>query len=60
MDTYIQIGMKYTKEKISRNLFDCISEEILMIDTDASQVDASIDEVVNKLKLITDRAQEAE
>ena len=55
MDTYVEIGFKYTKEKISRNLFDCISEEILMIDTDASQVDASIDEVINKLKLITER-----
>tara|TARA_Y100000015_G_C2321436_1_gene56895 strand:+ start:343 stop:513 length:171 start_codon:yes stop_codon:yes gene_type:complete len=56
MDIYVQIGMKYTKEKISRNLFDCIAEEIAMIDTDASQVDASIDEVINKLKLITERA----
>ena len=55
MDTIVEIGMRYTKEKISRDLFDCISEEILMIDTDASQVDASIDEVVNKLKLITER-----
>jgi len=55
MPTYVQIGMKYTKEKISRDLFDCISEEILMIDTDTSQVDASIEEVINKLKLITER-----
>tara|TARA_E500000318_G_C3562800_1_gene214259 strand:+ start:2312 stop:2482 length:171 start_codon:yes stop_codon:yes gene_type:complete len=55
MTTTVEIGMRYTKEKISRGLFDCISEEILMIDTDASQVDASIEEVINKLKLITDR-----
>jgi len=55
MATYVEIGMKYTKEKISRDLFDCISEEILMIDTDASEVDASIDGVINKLKLITER-----
>jgi hypothetical protein len=51
MDTTVQIGMKFTKEKISRDLFDCISEEILMIDTDVS----SIEEVINKLKLITRR-----
>jgi hypothetical protein len=55
MDTIVEIGNRYTKEKISRDLFDCISEEILMIDTDASQVDASIEEVVNRLKLITER-----
>jgi len=51
MDTYVEIGFKYTKEKISRNLFDCISQEILTIDADASQVE----EVINKLKLITNR-----
>ena len=55
MDTTVQIGMKFTKEKISRDLFDCISEEILMIDTDASEIDASIEEVINKLALITQR-----
>lgn len=55
MDTTVQIGMKFTKEKISRDLFDCISEEILMIDTDVSEIDASIEEVINKLKLITQR-----
>lgn len=54
MAAAVEIGMKFTKEKISRDLFYCISEEILMIDTDASEVDASIDEVINKLKLITD------
>tara|TARA_R110000822_G_scaffold205965_2_gene342391 strand:+ start:473 stop:646 length:174 start_codon:yes stop_codon:yes gene_type:complete len=55
MDTYVEVGWKYTKQKLSAELFDCISEEISYIDTDPSEVDASIEAVINKLKLITDR-----
>jgi hypothetical protein len=48
----VQLGMKFTKgETITRNLFDCIAEEIQWLDSDEEK-----QELINKLKLIVDRS----
>lgn len=48
----IQLGFNYTRgETISRNLFDCIVEEINWIDEDSDK-----EEVINRLKQIVDRS----
>lgn len=53
----ILLGYNYTKEKISRNLFELISEEIYSIDTfgTAEEIDKEIERVINQIKLIADR-----
>lgn len=49
----IQLGYNYTRgETISRNLFDCIVEEIYWLDAE----DSDTEELINKLKLIVDRS----
>jgi hypothetical protein len=53
----ILLGYKYTNEKISRNLFDCIIEEINSIDTygTVEEIDKEIERVTDKLTLIVDK-----
>jgi hypothetical protein len=49
----VQLGFNYTRgETISRNLFDCIAEEIDWLDAQESDKE----ELINKLKLIVDRS----
>ena len=49
----VQLGFNYTRgETISRNLFDCIVEEIDWLDAQESDKE----ELINKLKLIVDRS----
>jgi len=51
----LQLGFKQTRgETISRNLFDCIAEEIDWLD--AQELDKEKEELINKLKLIVDRS----
>ena len=48
----IQLGHNYTRgETISRNLFDCIVDEINWIYEDSDK-----EEVINRLKQIVDRS----
>lgn len=53
----ILLGYNYTKEKISRNLFECIKEEIYSIDTlgTVEEIDQEIERVINTIWLIVER-----